>query len=211
MNSASEIRHVTSGLFSHKLLALLAGVLLLTLAIVASSWLRAHDAWVHLQQKLEDDRAWLVKLDQHEKTVKAEADAQVAAIQKSAAQQQTPQQIVRWLPAQIPAPAPIKIEVPQATPSQPAPPAIATVPQEDLAPLRDLIAKCQSCEVELPSLQAQLADERQKNNLLTGERDAALKAARGGGFFTRLKRAARWFAIGAAVGAAAVCGSGHCK
>ena len=35
------------------------------------------------------------------------------------------------------------------------------------------------------------------------QRDAALRAARGGGFWMRVKRNARWFGIGAAAGFAA--------
>lgn len=33
---------------------------------------------------------------------------------------------------------------------------------------------------------------------MSKERDAAVKAAKGGGFLARLKRGAKWFAIGAA-------------
>ena len=35
------------------------------------------------------------------------------------------------------------------------------------------------------------------------ERDAAIRAARGGGFWSRLRRNAKWFAVGAATAALA--------
>jgi hypothetical protein len=37
--------------------------------------------------------------------------------------------------------------------------------------------------------------------------DAAIKASRGGGFWSRLRRRGKWFLIGGAVGAAAVAAS----
>jgi hypothetical protein len=41
-----------------------------------------------------------------------------------------------------------------------------------------------------------------------GDLETALK---GGTFWTRTKRAAKWLGIGLGIGAAAVCASGHCK
>jgi hypothetical protein len=47
-----------------------------------------------------------------------------------------------------------------------------------------------------------LSDEHDKVAALTHERDAAVKAAKGGGFWTRTRRAAKWFLIGAGAGLA---------
>jgi hypothetical protein len=44
---------------------------------------------------------------------------------------------------------------------------------------------------------------------LTRERDAAIAAAHGGTFWLRAKRAAKWFAIGVAAGAAVTVASRH--
>jgi len=86
--------------------------------------------------------------------------------------------------------------------SEAAPPAIATIPQQDLKPLFDAMQRCRACAAQLDSAQGDLSDERAKNLALTAERDAAVKAARGGGFWPRVKRSAKWFAIGVGVGAA---------
>jgi hypothetical protein len=55
----------------------------------------------------------------------------------------------------------------------------------------------------LAAAQADLADERAKNQQLGRERDDALNMARGGSFLRRVGRAAKWVVIGAAAGALA--------
>jgi len=84
---------------------------------------------------------------------------------------------------------------------------------------------CEECKIKLPSLTAQmaavtseLAKEKSTNQLLasdivqrTQERDQWKKAAKGGSFWQRFGRSLKYIAIGAGVGAAAVCGSGHCR
>ncbi len=79
----------------------------------------------------------------------------------------------------------------------------AQIPAEDLKPLFDFVIDCKACQAKLVAAQGDLADERAKNAALVTERDAALKTAKGGGFWRRVRRAAKWFAIGAAAGAAA--------
>jgi hypothetical protein len=48
-----------------------------------------------------------------------------------------------------------------------------------------------------------LTDEKTKTAALTKERDAAVRAAKGGSVLRRIARAGKWFAIGAAAGAIA--------
>ena len=67
----------------------------------------------------------------------------------------------------------------------------------------DFVIDCKACQAQLSAAEGNLADERTKNVALVTERDAALKAAKGGGFWRRVRRAAKWFAIGALAGAAA--------
>ena len=93
--------------------------------------------------------------------------------------------------------------------SEPAAPRVATdggsltLPVKDLKPLYDFATDCKACKVQLTAAQADLKDEKTKTAALGTERDAALRAARGGSVLRRVARAAKWFAIGAAVGAAA--------
>ena len=76
-------------------------------------------------------------------------------------------------------------------------------PAADLKPLYDFAADCKACQAKLGATQADLADEKLKSQALGRERDDALRAARGGSVLRRIARAAKWFAIGAAVGAIA--------
>jgi hypothetical protein len=146
------------------------------------------------------------------------------------AQIQTPAQIAKDLPNQIPLPSPLVVQtVPPAQasarqlsattdsergtnplaktsglPSNPNPSATQTViPSQDLKPLYDFALDCKSCQAKLAASQADLTNERTKTAALGKERDAALKAAKGGSFLQRITRAAKWFALGAAAGALA--------
>jgi hypothetical protein len=89
--------------------------------------------------------------------------------------------------------------LPQQLPD--APP--VEMPQADLKPLFDFVQDCRACKARLAAAQASLKDEQSRSATLTQERDAAVKAARGGSFWARLKHAATWFAIGVAAGAVA--------
>jgi len=77
------------------------------------------------------------------------------------------------------------------------------LPSADLKPLYDFALDCQACQAKLTVSQADLADEKTKSASLTKERDAALRAAKGGSLLRRIARAAKWFALGAAAGAVA--------
>jgi hypothetical protein len=115
----------------------------------------------------------------------------------------TPAQIVRELPSQIPLPSPIVLQSPPASPNSPPPQTNAVIPAEDLKPLYDFTIDCKACQSKLAASQGDLADERKKTAALTHERDDALRIARGGSAWRRIGRAAKWFLIGAAAGAAA--------
>ncbi len=82
-------------------------------------------------------------------------------------------------------------------------PATLRIPQQDLKLLYDALEDCRACQASLAAAQSDLADERTQLTATAAERDAALKSAKGGSFWTRLKRSAKWFAIGAALGAIA--------
>ena len=79
----------------------------------------------------------------------------------------------------------------------------AILPEEDLKPLYDFALDCQSCQAKLTTTQADLSDEKAKSAVLSRERDEAVRVAKGGSTLRRTIRAAKWFALGALVGAAA--------
>ncbi len=86
---------------------------------------------------------------------------------------------------------------------KPGQPADAIVPAADLKPLYDFALDCKACQAKLAASQSDLTDEKTKTAALAKQRDAAIRAAKGGSALRRIARAAKWFAIGAAAGAIA--------
>jgi hypothetical protein len=120
--------------------------------------------------------------------------------------------VIRRLPAAFsPLPEPVSVSAAPLSsgPDAPEAPAVITVPQADLQPLFDNLADCRACQERLATAQQDLNDERAKVSALMIERDAAAKAARGGGFWSRLRSNAKWFAIGGAMGALAASAAHH--
>ena len=149
--------------------------------------------------------------------------AQIAA-QKQATV--SPAQILKDLPGALSLPVPIALQTegaqtdpaPNSTakqapgqistlPNNPSPksgqPADAILPAADLKPLYDFALDCKACQAKLAASQSDLTDEKTKTAALTKERDAAVRAAKGGSVLRRIARAGKWFAIGAAAGAIA--------
>lgn len=190
-----------------------------------SAWRGAHNAWIQAketirgqEQTIRDAKRSAAQIASEERQRDQAAAEQLAAMKKQVERLKTARQIADWLPKQLATPEPVKIEVPRKTKSHPAPAAIATIPQPDLPALRDYVESCKECSVRLQAEQEDLAGQQEQLRLagerlsaVEKERDAALKAAKGGGFWHRLKNEFKWFAIGAGAGAAALCGSGHCK
>jgi hypothetical protein len=87
----------------------------------------------------------------------------------------------------------------------------ARIPVADLKPLYDYVQDCRACQAQLAAARLDAADDAAKMNALTQERDAAIKALKGGSIGRRIRRNMVWFFAGAAAGAIAACGSGHCR
>jgi hypothetical protein len=85
------------------------------------------------------------------------------------------------------------------------------LPQEDLKPLFDFSAECKACQIVRDAQGREILLLGQEVEALKAERDAAVKASKGGRFWSRLKSNAHWFVIGGAVAAGAICATGHCK
>ena len=144
-------------------------------------------------------------------------------LRKLAAQKEsvsTPAQVLHALPVVLPLPAAIHaLNLPPSPVTQPPSAAPAprepttarrqpiVLPAEDLKPLFNFAIDCRACQARLAAAQADLADEKAKTAALGRERDAAVRAARGGNVWKRIGRAAKWFAIGAAAGAVAASAS----
>jgi hypothetical protein len=105
-----------------------------------------------------------------------------------------------------PLPLPISIHLPDLSASSKSKedlPASISIPQVDLKPLYDEIQDCRATEMESDATKKDLADEKTQIAALVRERDVAVAAAHGGTFWVRLKRDAKWLAIGIAVGVSA--------
>lgn len=207
------------------------GALALALGVLGfRSWIGEHDARMAAETTVKVQKADFDKAAQQSRDLQAQEasrdaarDQAVAAIAGSAAKAVTPAEIADWIPRQLAglspgAPQPITITIPPPTAQNPQPNATASIPQADLPALRDTIAKCQECAIKLAAAQSDLTsrDERlklagQQLSDVERQRDAYKQELKGGTFWTRTKRALKFIAIGAAAGAAAVCGSGHCK
>jgi hypothetical protein len=139
----------------------------------------------------------------------------------------TPQQAAQKLTEALPPlPLPLSIQFPDLSrkpldsPSEPPnsypnrlpdepPPASISIPQPDLIPLYGALQDCRASQAQSATLEKDLSDEKARSTSLLHERDAALTAAHGGPILQRLKRAAKWFAIGLASGAALAFASHH--
>jgi len=181
---------------------------LLAIALLANAWRTARNDSTQLASALSSQKSAL----QHAATDERQQDAQLAAALAAIASQKrnvkTPRQAAAAIPSMLQhLPLPVSIQIPSlAPPLQPAgdnPPATVSIPQPDLKPLYDDLQDCRANALESDTLKKDLADEKASAASLAKERDAALTAVHGGTFWVRLKREAKWFAIGIATGAAA--------
>jgi hypothetical protein len=181
-----------------------ASALLIGVVIAVRSWLAAHDASVHLAATIEVQEQILAQAVERQRQRNAALSATLAEISRAKRRVNTPAAAVAEIPQLLPAlPEPFLLELPMSTPAEPEPPATAIIPQPDLKPIYDYLQDCRACQASLSVARKDLADERAKLDAVTHERDAAIRAVRGGGFWTRLRGNSKWFVIGAAAGALA--------
>jgi hypothetical protein len=202
---------------------------IVTLAIVAAagvSWRAEMRNREELTAELASTKQALQAADARQSERDAKLADTLAAIAAQKRAVQSPAQILKALPLQLPLPLPITLqEVPGSSmpaskarnqsASSPAVPGDAApgagdlakiqgvIPGQDLKPLYDFALDCQACQAKLAASQSDLADEQGKTKALTKERDDALRVARGGSIWKRVGRAAKWMLIGAAAGAVA--------
>jgi len=218
---AGEVEHAAGALGSRlTTLLALAGILLSIVAF--RGWLEARDDRVRMEATLASQGTLIAaaqKREQDRAQELADTLKQIADLKRSV---QTPQQVVREIPQFLPPlPQPIEALPPKqdstsagsggtgagaaagaGTSAKPGEPLAedVRVPAADLKPLFDFVQDCRACQAKLTAAQQDVKDEQAKNSALTTERDAAVKAAKGGGFWQRTARAAKWLAVGFAVG-----------
>jgi hypothetical protein len=218
MNPTIGFRQMASKFF----LKLAAFVIAIVLSVaIVDAWRADRRDRAQLASELASTKKTLADADARQR----ERDSQLAETLSGLATLKrtivTPSQIVRDIPRETPLPSPITLQ--SATPTNfPAPQAPAApnsnsqtinapeaklpqvlIPTEDLKPLYDFALDCKACQAKLAASQSDLSDEKTKTAALARERDDALRIARGGTVWSRVARAAKWFAIGAAAGAIA--------
>jgi hypothetical protein len=197
----------------HKLEIAGAVLALLIIGVVYRAWLADHEERIKLAATLEAQKQVMAEVDKRE-AVRADALKQsLAELEDLKKRTQTPAQVVRALPNVIPLPQPITLNLPAAVaasdptkaglkPDAPVP-QTATIPAADLKPLFDFAATCKECQAKVLTLQQDKADDAVKIGALVKQRDAAVIVAKGGTKWQRIKKAAMYLGIGAAVGYAA--------
>jgi len=180
---------------------------LIVIAILADAWRSARRDTAQLNSTIASQNTAMQQAEAQEKQADTQLSVALAAIAAEKRAVQTPQQAAQAIPTVLPPlPLPVSIQIPTlATPTNPtqAPLAEISVPQVDLKPLYDDLQDCRANTLENDTVKKDLADEQVREASLTRERDTAIAAARSGTFWVRLKRSAKWFAIGVATGAAA--------
>jgi hypothetical protein len=189
------------------------GAALIAITLLADAWRSARRDTAQLNTTLASQNAAMQQVEALEKQRDTQLAAALDAIAKEKRAVQTPQQAAQAIPSVLPPlPLPVSIQVPDLSPpTEPdqTPPATISIPQVDLKPLYDDLQDCRASALENDATKKDLAGEQARTASLTRERDTAIAAAHGGTFWVRLKRSAKWFAIGVAAGAAAAAVARH--
>lgn len=179
----------------------------IALALVADAWRSARHDSAQLTATLASQKTMIEQAAEREKQRDAQLSTALEAVAAQKIKIQTRQQAATAIPSVLPPlPIPVSIHLPDLSASSKSKedlPASISIPQADLKPLYDGLQDCRTNALENDSIKKDLADQKAQTAAILRERDAALAAAHGGTFWVRLKREAKWFAIGIAVGAVA--------
>jgi len=200
-------------------------------AIGFRSWLEERDDRVQMSATIASQNSIIAAAEKREQDRAQQLADTLKQIADLKASVQTPQQVIREIPQYLPPlPQPLSTIAPSSSNSAGTSSAQATagptpaaahgqdaaaakagevvtpdvrVPSADLKPLFDFVQDCRASQAQLTAAQHDAQDQRTKNDALTKERDAAVKAVKGGSLWTRSVRAAKWVAVGFALGFAA--------
>jgi hypothetical protein len=193
------------------IIALIAAAI--ALALMADAWLSARRDSQQLAATLAAQNTTIAQAADRQKQRDSELSKALAAIQAEKRTVQTPQQASNHLAAVLP-PLPLPVIIRDPDPAQLVAPGefpltTISIPQPDLIPLYDELQDSRGSKIQNDALQKDLTDERTRSAALLRERDAAITTTHGGTFLTRLKRSAKWFAIGTIAGAAIATAARH--
>jgi len=186
---------------------------LIAVALLADAWRSARHDSQQLAATLAAQNAVIQQANDRENQRDSQLATVLANIHNQKRTVQTPQQAAKQLPFVLP-PLPLPVSIHDPDLSAPLPPGeppstSISIPQPDLVPLYDDLQDCRASTLQNDALKKDLSDEKSRSASLLHERDAAIAVAHGGTFLLRLKRAAKWFAIGVATGAAVAAVAHH--
>jgi hypothetical protein len=188
-----------------KIEAIVFAAAFIALAFLADAWKSARHDSQQLAATLAAQNSVIEQAGDREKQRDSQLAATLASIQTQKRNVRTPQQAAQQLTSVLPLlPLPVSVHDPDLSlpiPPGETPSTSISIPQPDLVPLYNDLEDCRARAIQNDSLKQDLSDEKTRSAALLHERDAATAAAHGGTFFVRLKRAAKWFAIGVAAGA----------
>lgn len=197
---------------------LIVGALLLLGAVLgAKVWLDEHDsrikaeASVAAQQQLQQQ--YQAQVSDLAKTM-AERDSayqqQVKALDIRFQSAATPQQTASLIASLMGLKQPIVLSTPAATHANPNPATVAQISSLDFPQAKAYVESCETCKLNLAKATADAADRQSQAALaqlqidsLKKENTSLQQAVKGGTFFQRFGKAAKYLIIGAAIGAVA--------
>jgi hypothetical protein len=183
----------------------IAAIAISALAIVGlRSRLASHRPGAQLRGVIATQQTLLDQAAVRENKRDLALDKKLKTIARAKQYTTTPAEALAQIPELLPPlPEKVTVQLPPPAPDESESSAAITVPLQDLKPIEEYLHDCLACQAQLATTRADLEDERSKVAALTRERDAALRAARGGGFWHGVRTRAKWFVIGGAFGALA--------
>ena len=207
----------------HKILAGAGTGLLITVGVVGAEYIKAREDQARAEERSKANQQLIDQLTKQQndfaqqiKDLKAQQAIDLANVQRTFANTQSPQQLAA-LVAQLMGlkQAPI-VFTPQATKENPNPTAQIELP--DAPQVKAYFQSCEECKVNYAAAQKQLVAEQgktenaqQRLDIMTTDRDQWKRTAQGGSKLQRAVKRVEHFLIDAGITAALVCGSGHCK
>lgn len=176
-------------------------VAILALAVVAGFVLQAYVAGerdkASYAQLKADNEQYFKELDKKNDERWQAYLTQQKLIEADKRNVQTPEQVAQSMPKYIPTlPVPVQLHQPTGVGDDTAPSLI--IPQPDIKPLFDFSADCQLCKIERDALKGENTDLKVRVQKQADQLKQSEQIAKGGGFFTRLRRGAKHVACSSA-------------
>lgn len=201
---------------SKSIQAILLGVGLILAGLAGRALLNEREDRVRLDaelkatgQLLQAKDQELSRLDRGMKERDQQTAEMVKKIEELKARPATIREIVREMPQYIPFEKPPELVPP--IPSAPEAPPQIGLDESQVQDLRKFYLDCHRATLELQACQENAKDWKakeitwqEKEQILVQQREAAIRAVKGGSFWTRFSRNGKWFLVGGAVGGATV-------